>query len=81
MEEECLITYTFHIPFHDQDLEQKDVEVKEAQRQEVECHRRLQLAKGEAAQVRTKLEAVNKRQEEEECEKAYNTWNSSCVFM
>ena len=57
--EECLHVVTFHIPFHDQDLEQKDVEVKEAQRQLVECHRRLQLAEGEVAQLRMKLEAVN----------------------
>ena len=36
----------------------KNAEVREAQRQQVECHRRLQLAEDELAVVRKKLEEV-----------------------
>ena len=43
---------------HNQDLDVKNGEVREAQRQQVECHRRLQLAEGELAVVRKKLEEV-----------------------
>ena len=60
-----------NIPSHDQDLERRDAMVMEAQRQQAECYRRLQQAEGEVAQLRMKLEAVNKRLEEVENEKAH----------
>ena len=48
---------TLSLP-HNQDLDVKNAEVREAQRQQAECHRRLQLAEGELAVVRKKLEEV-----------------------
>ena len=54
--------------------------VKEAQRQQAECYRRLQLAEGEVAQLRMKLEAVNKRLEAVESEKAHMDVQL-CVYL